>query len=198
MCPTMRQGDAGTVFVMPKRSSKTQNPSCDEPRQASDSGVVVSPISHMKASQKSKLPSGLLLSMPNHPLTHSLHNEHRLYVGTHEHYAVVVCDFEAKIPQTALRPRNDLHDYASFYGWGCDHESVLQLALALLADTLGSDRRALLLHKWFAARVISRMDATQGWVLSQSQTLEMVREYEEKNLHFWSDDAQAYIEEAIP
>jgi len=198
MCPTMRQGDAGTVFEMPKRSSKARRVSCDEPRQVSDSGVVVSPISRMKASQKSNLPSGLLLSMPTHPQTPSRPSVNRLYVGTDENHAVSVYNFEAETPHAVLHPRNDLHNYASFYGWGCDHESVLQLALALLADTLGSDRRALLLHRWFAASVISKFEATEGWVLSPAEILALVREYEEGNLHFWSNDAQAYLEEAIP
>lgn len=195
MCPQMLQENAGTVFVMPKRSSGQPKPKCVELRPVSASGGAVLPISNTRERLKSSPLSGSLTSQEP---TRKQPSDERLYVATQEGYTVEVYDVLSDKPKAPLNPRNDLHDYAQHFGWGCDHESVLQLTLALLADALGSDRRALLVHDWFAANVLSKIDPNSGWFVSQTQVRDMVRGYEEIIGHYWSDEARAYMEEAIP
>lgn len=121
-----------------------------------------------------------------------------LYVGTSEGFEVVVASTHSDVSQVPLHPRNDLHNYSYSYGWGHADGSALQLALALLASALNSDRRAFLLHEWFAAEVMAHMDPRAGWVVSRSHVRRLVSHYEKSKTLHWNDQDQVYVEEAIP
>ncbi len=65
--------------------------------------------------------------------------------------------------------RTDLHDYSTKFEWGRDSEGAAQLSVALLADALGDDGRAQLLHRNFKSRVI--VDLPERWTMSRSRIL---------------------------
>jgi Family of unknown function (DUF6166) len=69
----------------------------------------------------------------------------------------------------ALDPRRDLHDYnSSGFDWGREESGPAQLALALAADVLGDDERALEVHKPLKYTLISRL-CDHSWVLTESR-----------------------------
>ena len=70
-----------------------------------------------------------------------------------------------------LPPRYDLRDYPRMFGkkprgsmfsWGDTSPESAQLALALLADCLGDDEKAIVFHQVFRARVISQPPKSGG------------------------------------
>ena len=76
-----------------------------------------------------------------------------------------------------LRPRHDLHRYpAANFSWGSDSPGQLQLSLALLADALGDDERALKFHQDFSRRVVSifpdRWTITRARIVAHANTIE--------------------------
>jgi hypothetical protein len=79
--------------------------------------------------------------------------------------------------RTKLRPRHDLHRYsAAEFSWGGDSPGQLQLSLALLADALGDDERALKFHQDFSRRVVSifpdRWTITRTRIVAHANTIE--------------------------
>jgi hypothetical protein len=81
-----------------------------------------------------------------------------------------------------LNPRDDLHPHHSDFAWGIDGRTSAQLslALALLADTLANDERALRLHEAFSRRVVKLFP--ERWTISRSRILAHVSmiEYEQE------------------
>ena len=70
----------------------------------------------------------------------------------------------------ALDPRFDLHKHSpSGFAWGEGDAGPAQLALALLADALQSDARALQLHHRFSRRVVSIFP--ERWTITRSRVL---------------------------
>jgi len=70
-----------------------------------------------------------------------------------------------------LPPRLDLHAFnRTGFEWTYDGPGPQQLALALLADHLGDDARALALAKPFMQAVVSRLD--NAWVLTSDEIAE--------------------------
>jgi len=67
---------------------------------------------------------------------------------------------------TDLEPRFDLCDYrpAGFEWWDAGDGS-LQLSLAILADYLGDDERALRLYPDFTWKVIAGLPRYKGWAI---------------------------------
>jgi len=65
-----------------------------------------------------------------------------------------------------LEPRPDLRDYASGFEWWDARDRSLQLALAILADYLNDDAKALSLHEDFTWKVVaglSTVEALGAW-----------------------------------
>lgn len=74
-----------------------------------------------------------------------------------------------------LPPRHDLRSYGPVFDWDASEAGPSQLALALLADYLGDDQRALDLHQDFRRKVIRGLPAA-GWVLGPEQIEPALRE----------------------
>jgi hypothetical protein len=64
-----------------------------------------------------------------------------------------------------LPPRLDLRNHSPVLEWDATDAGPLQLALALLADYLEDDERALATYQEFRRRVVSKLP-TEGWVLT--------------------------------
>lgn len=64
----------------------------------------------------------------------------------------------------ALRPRLDLHNHSpSGFAWGYGGSGPAQLALAVMADSLGDDDLALCLYQDFKTHAVSRLPSGQSW-----------------------------------
>jgi hypothetical protein len=83
-----------------------------------------------------------------------------------------------------LSPRYDLRDYRRMFGkyaspsmfsWGDASPQSAQLALALLADCLGDDGKALALHHLFRVRFIERLPKIE-WTLTEAQLRGMIED----------------------
>ena len=81
-----------------------------------------------------------------------------------------------------LRPRYALGDCRRLFGkqptgsmfsWGNASPGSVQLALALLADCLGDDAKALKLHQVSRARVLSQLPKS-GWRLTEARLRAMI------------------------
>jgi hypothetical protein len=80
--------------------------------------------------------------------------------------------------RTPLDPRFDLHRHpAANFTWGGDGPGQKQLALALLANALGDDERALRFHLDFNRSVVSifpdRWTITQTRIVAHIKTIEL-------------------------
>jgi hypothetical protein len=81
-----------------------------------------------------------------------------------------------------LNPRFDLRQQSlAHFGWGKDEKGSIQLSLALLADALGSDERALALHHSFRSRVVATFPARWTITRSRIQTHARRLEYQAMN-----------------
>ena len=78
---------------------------------------------------------------------------------------------EVKIDGVALSPKRSQklinHSPDGFAWGGYEGSGPAQLALALLADHLGHDRRAMLLYQTFKWKVVAQLDA-HGWTLTSA------------------------------
>jgi hypothetical protein len=76
-----------------------------------------------------------------------------------------------------LPSRLDLRRHSpTGFAWGNGASGPAQLALALLADALGDDQRALALYQDFKFRCIAHMPSC--WIMSRSRVLAYVAELE--------------------
>ena len=76
-----------------------------------------------------------------------------------------------------LPPRLDLHSFnRTGFEWTYAGPGPQQLALALLADHLGDDARALALSKPFMLAVVAHLD--NAWVLTSDEIAAALRELE--------------------
>lgn len=64
------------------------------------------------------------------------------------------------------------------FSWGYHGSGPAQLALAILADALGDDARALELYQSFKAKVIARLDIDKPWSLTTIDVCAAIREIE--------------------
>jgi hypothetical protein len=79
----------------------------------------------------------------------------------------------------SLPPRLDLDNHSpTGFEWGYSGSGPAQLALAILADALGSPTRALRLHQQFKWKVISGLERDASWSLSRAEVLKVVEEIE--------------------
>ena len=73
---------------------------------------------------------------------------------------------------TCLNPRLDLYNHSpTGFGWGYAGSGAAQLALALLADCLKDDKKALRLHQEFKHILIVTLQKEAPWSFSVSYIL---------------------------
>jgi hypothetical protein len=88
----------------------------------------------------------------------------KAYAGRREGHAVIV-----HVNDRPLNPRLDLFNHSpTGYEWGYGGSGPAQLALALLADHLRDDERALALYQRFKRAVVSHFPFA-GWTLTGRQ-----------------------------
>jgi hypothetical protein len=82
--------------------------------------------------------------------------------------------------ERVLNPRYDLANHSpAGYAWGYDGSGPAQLALALLADVLHDDARALHLHQLFKESFVERLPQGLPWCLSDTALIVIVS-------HLWT------------
>jgi hypothetical protein len=80
-----------------------------------------------------------------------------------------------------LPPRLDLWNHSpTGFEWGYGGSGPAQLALAILADCLGDDERAVQLHQKFKWAVISKLAREEGWDLTAAQVMDAVLKIEKE------------------
>jgi hypothetical protein len=78
-----------------------------------------------------------------------------------------------------LNPRLDLARHSpDGFEWGYHGSGPAQLALAILADALNNDRRALSLYQQFKREAIAVQPRDRDWELSHADVIQMVQEME--------------------
>ena len=99
------------------------------------------------------------------------------YEGRREGYAADVF-----VNGRPLSPRLDLWNHSpTGFEWGYGGSGPAQLALAILADHCGDDRKAFDFHHRFKWAVIAELPRKQGWTLTSlviDQILQNIRNYE--------------------
>lgn len=99
----------------------------------------------------------------------------RFFRGVHD-TDVYVADLNSTDRHVAARtldPRFDLRDFSLgrdsiAFAWGSSSAGASQLALALLADVLADDRKALALAGTFRDQIIARLPAGAPWIMSDN------------------------------
>jgi hypothetical protein len=88
---------------------------------------------------------------------------------------------EPNKPARLLAPRADLFKHcATGLDWGYAGSGPKQCALAILADALGDDLRAVRAHAGFHFYVILALPRHLQWHLTDTQVKDIVEEIEEK------------------
>jgi hypothetical protein len=78
-----------------------------------------------------------------------------------------------------LDPRLDLDNHSpTGFEWGYAGSGPAQLALALLADALGDDERALRFHQSFKFLVVARLPKAGPWTLTSVEIRDIVKRFE--------------------
>ena len=103
--------------------------------------------------------------------------DNRRYFGSRSgpsgHAAVMVLDEDGR--QRQLNPRFDLRRHSpDGFQWGYEGSGPAQLALALVADALGDDRKAVLQYQDFKVAVVSKLSGDE-WQLNAAQVREALR-----------------------
>ena len=67
-----------------------------------------------------------------------------------------------------LNPRNDLWDHSpDGFAWGYGGSGPAQLALALAADVLGDDQRAVRIHQQLKFELVARWPQDHSWQIGE-------------------------------
>jgi len=83
--------------------------------------------------------------------------------------------------ETPLPLRLDLDNHSpSGFAWGYGGSGPAQLALALLADVLDDDERAIRLHEQFKWRAIAPLPMNEGWTISSDFVRGLAEQIEEE------------------
>jgi hypothetical protein len=92
----------------------------------------------------------------------------KLYEGARRLGVAVVTVRDQAGRAAPLAPRLDLLDHStSGLEWGCGGGAA-QLALALLADALGDDERAVRLHEAFRWALVAAIPQAEPWAISDT------------------------------
>lgn len=88
---------------------------------------------------------------------------------------------EVELKEHELNPRNDLYNHSpNGFEWGYGGSGPAQLALALLADVLKDDDRAIMLHQAFKGEVVASKFPKAIFVISDKEILDHVAKIEGK------------------
>ena len=124
----------------------------------------------------------------------------KTYIGTpHRESAsgqplVTVCDGQKSEP---LPLRLDLFNHSpTGFSWGYGGSGPAQLALALLADALGDDDRAIQLHQCFKFKVVACWPEGERWWITADQLMAVVKIIERENTQADRDNNDAQATEA--
>lgn len=99
---------------------------------------------------------------------------------------------------TQLNPRFDLRRHSpTGFAWGYGGSGPAQLSLAILADLLGNDERALRLYQDFKFKVIGRLPQGERWILTEREINEAVAGIEREHGWIWREDARAYEDQSL-
>jgi hypothetical protein len=91
---------------------------------------------------------------------------------------VTVCDGQKCQP---LPLRLDLFNHSPIgFSWGYGGSGAAQLALALLADALGDDDRAIRLHQCFKVKVVACWPEGERWWITAEQIAAVVKVIEQE------------------
>ncbi len=78
-----------------------------------------------------------------------------------------------------LNPRNDLWDHSpDGFAWGYGGSGPAQLALALAADVLGDDQRAVRIHQELKRELVARWDMDSPWATDESWIRQLIESLE--------------------
>lgn len=104
----------------------------------------------------------------------------KIYRGYRDNFGAQVAILESGRIVRALPLRLDLYNHSpTGFEWGYGGSGPAQLALALLADVLGDERRAIKLHQKFKWKVIAALNRdigtrTDQWELTDVDVLDFV------------------------
>ena len=91
----------------------------------------------------------------------------------------IIKDAQGRQISSQLAERQDLRNHSpDGFEWGYQGSGPSQLALALLADFLGNDLKALELYQDFKWSVIARIESDY-WVLSDVEIADALRDIQE-------------------
>lgn len=104
-----------------------------------------------------------------------VHTTDKTYIGRRDNGNVIVT-----VNDNSLKERQDLRDHSQTgFEWGFGGSGPAQLALALLADHLGDDQRALALYQEFKFQVVAALPAA-WWKLTSQDIDKAIRRIEQK------------------
>lgn len=97
-------------------------------------------------------------------------------------------DLSAKATVTALRLRLDIADHSpTGFEWSYAGSGPAQLALALLADALGDEDKALTLHQAYKQDVITRLPQLE-WQLTEQDVIEAAQRLADAVQDAWPEE----------
>lgn len=101
------------------------------------------------------------------------------YWGLDDDFGVFVVETEKPL-QYHLNPRFDLANHSpTGFAWGYGGSGPAQLALAICADLLEDDERAMRVYQSVKFSVIGKLDQERGFRLTESQLRSAIRTAEE-------------------
>jgi hypothetical protein len=107
---------------------------------------------------------------------------------------VTVCDGQKC---QALPLRLDLFNHSpSGFSWGYGGSGPAQLALALLADALEDDDRAIRLHHDFKFKVVAAWPEGERWWITADQTAAVVKVIDQENAQAVKDNEHLHGRQA--
>jgi len=93
-----------------------------------------------------------------------------------------VCRVDSDNAAKTLPLRLDLDNHSpAGFEWGYGGSGPAQLALAILADVLADDERAIRLHQRFKRRVIETFPRGGRWTLNRDEVLAHIAELEKED-----------------
>ena len=101
-----------------------------------------------------------------------------------------------EMPTTAVAAGDLVNHSPTGFGWGYGGSGPAQLALALLADALGSDDRAIRLHHDFEFKVVAAWPEGERWWITAEQIAAVVKVIEQENAQAVKDNQQLHGREA--
>lgn len=93
----------------------------------------------------------------------------KTYLGSRTADGRAAVDVEHEGETVGLPPRHDLRELApQGFDWSASGTGPAQLALALAADCLGDDAKALEVYQALQAKLVARLPL-EGWELTEAQ-----------------------------